>query len=190
MQLKSKDGIACDNCGVTQRQDFVYYSLDLRLVSVFNNRRPPLNNILNTKVARSLDYCEACFDHVKKEVVKHYQQYMVADTRQRGRHMVHICELTGKRMESSQQYDFYYCDVAKVEVKMTGQPSKCSTCGKEALTSDKACIYCGGVSYTKEARVDVSGRLLEINICMDHYNKMVDTAESHSQKPNEWSTSG
>ena len=48
MQLKDRDGIACDICGTSYRTDFRYYSFDIRNIAVNNNLRPPISSILSS----------------------------------------------------------------------------------------------------------------------------------------------
>lgn len=65
MFLPSKDGIICDHCGTTYKDQFVYYSTRTIKYQIINNRRSaPQNANFNT------DMCEDCYNQLLAMVKK------------------------------------------------------------------------------------------------------------------------
>jgi len=106
MQTDDKSGIVCDVCATQYRSEFTYFSLDLRLVAVLQNRRPALVQILTYPAAASFDICPACYDGICKRVVATYKPVQVGNR----------CDLSGRLLTGS--YEYYYGTVAKVEVNV------------------------------------------------------------------------
>lgn len=117
MQLPTRDGIMCDQCGLGCRHDFIYYSYDIRIADMVANKKPPLEQIINSQIVSSVDICPACFDRHKSVVIL---------ANQRAIRNAIICELSGQFL--SDQPIFYYAVVAKVTVRMSS--------GKQATTVD------------------------------------------------------
>jgi hypothetical protein len=185
MQLTSRDGIACDQCGTNYKTDFTYYSFDVREVNIYNSRRPSLDHIINSEIVLSLDICQHCFSILKKTVVNNYQSAMVSDVRRRGKNNICICECCSDKIGNN---DFYYAIITQVKVNMTGQPNICTNCRNQTFNNDKPCSSCGGTDFVKLAHTDAIDRLLEINMCSKCYNNMVNKAESIKSRASEWST--
>lgn len=122
MQLPTKDGIACDVCGMSCRHDFTYYSYDFRPVEVHGNVRPSLDQILIQPVTFSLDVCPACFDKHKKITIANYQKVLSPKRRQ----VVGVyCDLTGRLLVGS--YNYYHLAITKVDVRATQKPAQVRT---------------------------------------------------------------
>lgn len=112
MQLPTKDGIACDVCGMSCRHDFTYYSYDFRPVEVHANRKAPLEEIFSFTVTFSLDVCPACFDKHKKLLIANYNKILAPKRRV----MVGtLCDLSGQLLAGT--YNFYHVAVTKVDVR-------------------------------------------------------------------------
>lgn len=186
MQLKDRDGIACDQCGTTYKTDFSYYSFDFRLVPVQENRRPSIQQIFGIQIVFSLDICTQCFDGIKKKIIENYSKTMTADTKHRERRQVGIvCELTGAKQIGT--FNYYHCNVVSVEVKMSGQPNVCVNCHKSTYESDKPCA-CGSTDFVCPADTKVNDRYVEINLSEDAFRSMVDKAESMRKVAGQWAT--
>jgi len=187
MQLVSKDGIACDQCGTTHKLDFTYYSFDFRVVSVISGRRLALRELLRSKIVHSLDICQQCYDNIKMEVIKNYQSTMTNDVRKRGTSNTVICEISGRKILGA-NYNYYLCCVTEVNVSTSGQPNICTTCRQQTRDSDKICSNCKGSSFTRTANTSTYDRLLDINVCQESFKDMVNKSELVKKQASEWST--
>jgi hypothetical protein len=186
MQLKDRDGIACDQCGTTYKTDFLYYSFDFRLVPVQENRKPSIQQVFNLQIVFSLDICTQCFEGIKQKVVENYAKTMTPNVKLRGRTQVGVvCELTGEKLAGT--FAYYHCNVVRVEVKMSGQPNVCVKCQKQTFESDQAC-KCGSTDFIRPADTKVEDRFVEINLSEAAFRGMVDRAESMRKVAGEWAT--
>jgi hypothetical protein len=183
MHLSTKDGIACDQCGTSYRHDFLYYSLDCRLVQVDANRRPPLEEIHQSTIVSSLDICPACFEKLKDTLVQQYSKIMSPQRRAR---VEVYCELSGLAMAGT--YTFYHVNVIKVDVKTTGQPLTCAKCRTPTLDGKKPCPKCQNTKFIKPSVVTTDERFVEFNICDDIYRKFTDAASKLRQMAGQWSS--
>lgn len=183
MQLDSRDGIACDHCGMTYRSDFEYYSWDFHHVSVMDGNRVSRDVILRSQVVFSLDVCTACFHTFKLRIVENYKKSMTAD---RSKSSPHVCEITGKVMSGT--YDYYYCNISKVDVRITGQPSVCVNCQHRTSDDGKQCSKCGGVEFIKPASMDIDQHFVEISLCTEAFENLVNKAKSVRKLAGQWST--
>jgi hypothetical protein len=156
MQLDDKTGISCDLCGSAHREDFDYHSFDARKIVVYNNLKPSLNEMINSKVADSFDVCADCMEKLSFKIVANNTPPN------------NSCEVSSKNFYGS--YVFYYVVVSNVSVKMSGQPLICMKCGKKYPADPKACS-CGGSKFSRSAIVSAGKRDLEISICDDVYNE-------------------
>jgi hypothetical protein len=187
MQLKDRDGIACDQCGTTYKTDFLYYSFDFRLVPVHENRRAALQQLLNQEATFSLDICTACFEKIKTKVVENYSKGMRGDVKHRGRPQVGVvCELSGEKLIGT--FNYYHCNVVKVNVRMSGQPNVCVKCQKQTYVENQPCEGCGGTDFVRPADTKIDDRFVEINISEPEFRGMVDRAESMRKVAGEWAT--
>jgi len=180
MQLKDRDGIACDYCGMQHRSDFSYYSWDFRNVSMNGGKKPPLNHMLNSGVIFSLDICTACFDKFKNKIVENYKKTMDKKSR------TVVCELSGSGIVGN--CNFYYVEVTKVEVKITGQPSICVKCEKRTFDTDKPC-KCGSDQFVCAAATTQDKRFVEVHVSSDSFDHLKDKAEQVRKMAGEWATS-
>lgn len=183
MQLKERDGIACDHCGATHRNDFEYLSFDFHHIEVIDDRRVPLNHVLKTPVVFSLDICSLCFDSITRIVINNNQKY-VSPTR---RTVVPLmCDWTGSMLRGN--FIYYYCVITKINVVLSGQPNICTKCGTKTYDDDKSCNKCGNTEFTRPAMVVAVDRFLELIICEAAYNHFVDKAKLVRKTAGEWST--
>lgn len=63
MLLKDRDGIVCDFCGLTYKNQFVYYALETLKNRVVNNMRVAQNN-----AGFERDMCEQCYADLLEDV--------------------------------------------------------------------------------------------------------------------------
>lgn len=182
MQLKERDGIACDYCGMKYRSDFTYYSFDFHHVHVYDNNRPPISTILRSTVVFSLDVCTSCFDTFRNRIVDNYKKQM-STKRGGGKNLV--CDWTGDVLTGT--FEYHYCNVTKVTVRMSGQPNICTNCGFRS-SDDKACPKCRGTNFSKPASMDTDERFLELIISNSAYNHFVDKLQEIRRVASEWST--
>lgn len=122
MELPSRDGIMCDVCGMSCRDDFIYYSYDFRPVEVYGNRKPSLDEIFGCTITFSLDVCPVCFDKHKKSLIANYNKILAP---QRRVVVGTFCDLSGHLMAGT--YNFYHISVTKVSVRATPKPARLST---------------------------------------------------------------
>jgi hypothetical protein len=183
MQLPERDGIACDQCGMTCRHDFTYYSFDFRPVVVTDNRKQSLDSIFHNQVVFSLDVCPACYDKIAADVVKNYSKIMSPTRRTR---VDTVCELSGKTMIGS--YTYYHLNVTKVSVRMSGQASICVKCKTATDDKSKPCVKCAGTRFIRPASVTSTDRFVEVNLCEDMYKRLTETAGKVRQVAGAWST--
>lgn len=187
MQLKDRDGIACDQCGTTYKTDFLYYSFDFRQVPVQANRRPALDRVLGMQVSFSLDICTQCFEKIKTTVLENYAKNMNQDVKHRGKTGAGIiCEITNEKTAGT--FNYYHCNVVKVEVKMSGQPSICVNCQTQTYEESEPCKKCKGTDFIKPADTKIEDRFLEINLSEAAFRNMVDKAETMRKVAGEWAT--
>ena len=180
MQLADKSGIGCDACGLQCQQDFVYYSCDFKLINIFNNHKPSLEMMLNSETSESMDVCANCFDLMKKKIVENNMKMM-----NRGKSS--LCEWSGQVLNGT--YDCFYCVVAKVKVRITGQPSICVKCQTKTFDKNKQCGKCSGRQFVSPAAVVVDNRFLEFMINKSSFNDMKSKQLELRNKPeNQWTT--
>lgn len=185
MQLPDRSGICCDFCGMTYKLDFTYYSFDFRIVSVYNNQRPSIDSIHRLNVLSSADVCTNCFDNIKKEVIKNYSKTMSPKRRDRVSPIV-TCEITGKPLMGT--YDYYYCTVSKVDIKLSGQPSVCVKCKTKTFNKNNKCSKCSGTEFVTMASSNVDNRFVEINISQEAFKDMVLKTERVRASASQWAT--
>lgn len=187
MQTIDRTGIICDQCGMTHKTDFKYYSFEFRKVSAYQNRRPALEQILRLPIEKSLDICTSCFDKIKRVVVANYSKTMTDNVKHRGKHGPGIvCEISGTKLVGD--YDYYHCNIIYAVIRMTGQPSICVKCNTKTFDKTKPCSKCSSSNYTSIANVTTDDRYLEINVSEQEFQKMIDKADD-SKRSAEWSTS-
>jgi len=176
MQLKERDGIACDLCGTSYKTDFTYYSFDIRLLNVNNDMRPPLNSIFTHDVVFSLDVCEKCMDEMANTIKKKHKAMRKGI----------CCDLTGKTMNGT--FEYYHCQVTKALIKMTGQPNVCVNCNYQTQDDDKLCPQCNGDEFLRPAAVQSDDRYVDLDISEEAYKELVDKAINMRKIAGEWTT--
>jgi hypothetical protein len=183
MQLKERDGIACDLCGTTYKTEFTYFSWDFRQVQVNENIRPPVEQIFNMHIVFSLDVCTACWERFKPKIIKHYSAVMSSTRRMP---IGIICELSGKKMVGTFMY--YHIAVTKVSVSMKGQANVCVRCQTKSH-DDKPCTKCGGKDFIRPARIATDKRFVELNASEETFAELRTTAENIRKTAGQWATS-
>ena len=187
MQTLDKTGIICDQCGLVSKFDFEYYSFEFRKVSMYQNRRPALQQIFRLPVCKSLDVCTSCFDTLKRTIVNNYSKIMTDNVRHRGKYSPGtICEISGTKIVGD--VDYYYCNIVKAVIRITGQPNICVKCNTKTFDKNKPCTKCNGLNFTSMANVETDDRYLEISMSEQEYKKMIDKSES-AKRSAEWTTS-
>ena len=181
MQLTDKSGICCDICGMVYEADFTYYSFDFRYVSVIENRRQSIDSIIQSAIIFSIDICTNCFENTKNLIIKNYTKIMGP---KRAQSSTIICDMTGQLLFGT--YDYYYCVVAKIDVKLSCQPNVCVKCGKKTFDSKKC--DCGGINFTCSATMKIDNRYLEINVCEEAFKAFREKSETIKKTAGQWST--
>ena len=176
MQLDDKTGIGCDNCGMAYRDDFIYYSFDLKRFQVIASRRPNLESLHHMPTSESFDICTTCFDAMSKSIVAH--NMLPANKKAL---LYSYCELDNAKFGTD--YVAYYCvvDLAKVQLKA----SHCSAC-KVTVPDGKTCPKCKkGDKIVKQATVHVTNRVLEFTIGAAAHDRLAQNAKQTKLK-SEW----
>ncbi len=114
MQLSDKSGIICDLCRTPFRDDFIYYSLDFRPVPISDNRKIPIDMIMQISVMLSIDACTMCFDKIKNDVIINYSV-----VRSKAHEAVTICELSGTSFTGN--YTYHYVVVTRAAVNVVSK---------------------------------------------------------------------
>jgi len=184
MQTADKSGIICDKCGIVYKTEFKYYSLDFKPIEVYGNNKPNLQYLLSTATEESRDLCTACFDEIKKKVVEIYSKQMGAKHRPPAPYT--ICELSGVKLNGT--YNYYYCVVSLVNVKIAGQPSYCINCKTQTFDRDKPCLKCSSKKFITPAKVTTDSRIVEFSVCEEVYKQFRKDAESVKAKQSNWTT--
>jgi hypothetical protein len=183
MQLSTRDGIACDLCGTTYVTDFTYYSWDFRLVSVHNNHKPALKHQLQCPIVFSIDVCTICYNDKTKIII---QNNTNIQSEKRKQFLGTLDDLSGQVLQGT--YDYYYCDVSKIDVKMSGQASICSECNHPTYDRDKKCSKCGCLTFTIPADVSINKRILELAMSEDTYKNLQQKAKDMRKIAGQWVT--
>ena len=69
--MKEKDGIICDLCGAAHLKSFTYYPVKLIRVVVSEHVAKEDHHIQEVdKQYMDLDFCEKCFEEMKKKLLK------------------------------------------------------------------------------------------------------------------------
>lgn len=178
MQTSDRSGIICDYCGITNSQDFTYYSYDFRVTCASGTRRPSLQDILSSNIIASFDICTSCHAQLSQKIIDNYQKVM-------NKRRAHLCEITGKPFSGT--YNYYYCVVAQVDVKLSGQPYICPQCRKQTTDRNKPC-ECGSTNFIQPASINTVQRYLEFNLCEEAFQQFQQKAQAIQQRSNQWTT--
>lgn len=183
MQLKTKDGICCDYCGTTYKDEFQYLSFDFKSVSMLigpvgSSQRPDPDTILGYPTIFSCDICTKCFDSFKKRIVDNYTKNM-----NKSRYMI-ACDWEGIKITG----DHYYCEVSLVKVDLVGQPNICAKCEHKTFENGQPCQKCGGRDFVKIAKTSSTPRYVELNLCQSAYEHFIQKAQSVLQVAGQWTT--
>lgn len=184
MQTQDRAGIICDNCGIVNKSEFTYYSLDFKKVEVYGNNKPSLQQILTLESSDSKDICTACYDNIKKKIVEIYTSQMSNKFKAPARYIV--CELTGKKLDGT--YNYYYCVVSHVKVNIIGQPSYCIKCKTSTFDKNQPCSSCGNRQFITPAKVTTDDRHLEFSVSEESYVGFQSKAIEIKNKQSNWTT--
>lgn len=172
----------CDKCWTSYKNDFTYYSANMFIDQIVDNRVPKLGK---GEPTFSFDLCEQCDQDIRRSVVTNYHP-----TRRSPDGSFHnglYCELTGKHLKGN--YTLGYCVVDKVVVKLSESALACSKCGTPTTNQDSVC-KCGNATFHRKADIRVDKRNYEFIICEEEYQQWRNRSLQLRQNPetNQWST--
>lgn len=176
MQLPDKSGIACDMCGMSHSNDFTYYSMDCKQVSVYSGRLPSLESLLRLRTTHSLDICPACFSDMKESLV-------AVNAKRANKPKVVFCELSGAVLSGN--YEYYYCVVAEVSVRINNNGAICAKC--KSPSNGKPC-KCGSIDFIRPATVTPTYRYVEFGASHNAMQDMITKMNAIRTKNNQWTT--
>lgn len=177
MQIETKDGIKCDGCGMLQKGDFTYYSIDFKLAKTKYGNHFSLNDLQYADVVETLDYCPKCTEKLKEHVVEVNGR---ATNRKTG---LRYCDLSG--IDLMNQTIYYYAGITKAYVKHSGIHFKCDKCGEPSANPEKVC-KCGHNHFVKSAQVTTDPRYLEIFLSEKIMSDFSIRKEKLSKEGNNW----
>lgn len=180
MKLPDNTGISCDICGTSYRNDFVYYSYDIRQVEVQGNRKPDLDTIFSLPLSLSLDICQSCFEKHKTLIISNYEKILSPQRRTR---IEVVCEISGAVFVGT--YIYYYVVVTKVTVGST-PTSVCAKCKKPG---SGICKSCAGKSFVNLFSLATVDRFIEFNISPSVFQEYLESVERLRRLAGAWSTS-
>ncbi len=178
MQLKSREGIACDYCGTTYKTDFTYYSFDFRQLEGTQGQKPALQMIFRENIVFSLDICQRCFAKFKDKVMKNYKPL------NHGQGV--CCDFTGNILKGN--FIYYHCDVTKVNVRLSEQPYVCVKCQRQYRDIAEKCDNCEATEFVRIADMKTDERFVELDLCEEAYQSLVNKAVDIRKMASEWST--
>lgn len=157
----SSESIVCDFCLDNYSIDFVYYSFDFREVIVRDGSRQ------YTDKDFSADVCERCMESFRDRLKQVYVP---------SRNGI-VCDVSGVLM-SGQQFRYYKCQIAKVEVLLSGRPYVCSGCGGILKDENTSCEKCKEGIGIRRADISVDKEHLELNFSPEMFDKFVEHIEN------------
>lgn len=179
MQTPDRTGIICDKCFTSFHNDFVYYSYDLRKCSVFNNNRLDMAMVMSDPIIDSIDICTRCHGDIEARILSTYQSNMTQRVQAR---KYDLCEWSGKKLSGT--YNYYYCVISKIDVRMSKQPYTCTNC-KHQQSDNKVCSKCNNNKFVKIANTNVTPRLLEALFSEESYS---DFKKPSNVQNTQWTT--
>ncbi len=180
MRINNKS-LACDSCGMVMNDDFTYYSLDARLINVYNNNRQSIDNCFLEEIAKSNEFCPICYEQLAKKVVVINAKEIKPSRMVRN---YDLCEVTGNHLKGD--YKYYYIVIDKVNVKSTSNYI-CVKCKQQYSGKPDHPCKCGNNSFINPSNVNVSNRMLEIKASIASYDALIKPV---NVKPGgNWSTS-
>ena len=144
MLLKEKNGIVCDLCKLSQRDDFTYYALEGSWIGI----TPKIKLIQRIRKDIDVDICAGCFNDIKELMSKHLYStvYNVK------------CESCGKfckeDADKNGSYLFMQLVLHKVDVKIMKEVS--SNNPSFSRNIDEAVL---DVNYCKDCTIKLDNRL-------------------------------
>ena len=171
MLLSTRDGIRCDRCGGTHKDDFTYYSFDFKLLQIVNNRLPQLD--YSDRFVFSLDICIGCYAELMEILKQKYKPYSMLPDRSVPGGI--ICELSGTMMKGT--YDLFHCIVSEIKVSVSGKPYTCIKCHNISVTRDIPC-KCSCVDFYRKADTTIDKRHVELFLCSKVYEELRNRAST------------
>lgn len=156
MLLNPPDGISCDCCGSKQRNEFTYYSIDMRQVEVVRNRFPDADS---GPAIFSLDVCPSCLSQFEQAIRANYRPTSTGVN----------CDLCEAQMRGD--FSFYSCRVSKVRVSFEHGSLVCKKCGVKTVSPGRPC-KCGSTIAVKQADRQVDQNFLQMAVCPADYQQL------------------
>lgn len=172
MQTPDKLGIACDSCGMTYKSDFEYLSFDFRQVIKHGGRQPSLNEIFRYHIVSSFDICMQCWLKISEKVINNNKKAIKG-----------TCDISGLKLGET----YYYAEITKVMVRMSGQPNVCTKC-KTKTYDDGPCKECGCKEFVNPALINTINRFVELNVSESVFVDFRKTSENVRRITGEWTT--
>jgi hypothetical protein len=184
MLLPDKEGIICDVCTTTYRDDFTYYSYDFRTIKVHQDAMQQI--VLKSPPEKSVDVCSGCHENFKKVILKNYKP-SPSDQGRIYKSGIY-CDLSGAQMKGS--YTFKHCNISEAIVAMSHKPYICAGCKKPVKDKNKECPNCQGTDFGKIADVKKTDRAIELWVCEKAYQALIDKVDKNQSKMenNLWTT--
>jgi len=182
MLLPTNDGVRCDRCGGTEKQDFTYYSYDFRELKVRITILPKPN--LRQPATFSLDICPKCMNEIGELIKKKYKPFPMTQDRRCPKGI--FCDLTGTKISAG---IIYHCNIIKIDVHTSGMATTCEKCAKPTKTPNQPCS-CGHNSYSKSASTNIDEHWLELLLDEQTYEQFKKRAvKLRSSEASQWSAS-
>lgn len=176
MQTPNRDGISCDLCNTVYKDDFKYYSFDLRRVE---GGRYSYDQIKLQDICQSIDVCTLCMAEIKPKIIQHNKvpppKGQIKD------------ELDGSIINISKPY--YYVNVTFAQVRITGQPNICVNCQQSTFDKGKPCSKCGNNNFVNLAATDTYDDFVEFYIAENSFTDLTKAIKKNDNQPSNWSTS-
>jgi len=183
MLLPTNDGVRCDRCGGTEKQDFTYYSYDFRELTVTNTVLPKLN--FRQPATFSLDICPRCMNEIGELVKTNYKPFKMTQDRRCPQGI--YCDLTKTKITNG---IIYHCHIIKIDVHTSGMSITCDKCATPAKNSDQPCSKCGHNSFSRSASTNIEDRWLELLLDEKTYEQFKQRAINlRSSEAAQWSAS-
>lgn len=165
--------LSCDYCGLVVSIDFVYYSFDFRLVKVNNWVKNQSNEVIF-----SVELCEGCMELYRERVKQAYVPPAINRF---------SCDISGEVISVS-SFEYYRCQVSRVEVALSATPYTCETCSKPRDPKAGPCDKCTAeTKLLRNAEPKIDDRYLDINLSTATFDKFKKHIEYAKTGVNEWS---
>lgn len=154
MQLNTKDGIRCDGCGLTIKDDFTYYSIDFKRAKSRYGQNLSLAELQLADTISSFDFCSRCIDKIFDKIVETNKNSSARKTGLR------YCDFTGVDLMKSDDL-YIYAEIIKVDVVQSTMPYVCEKCSTPINVTSSPC-KCGHNKFERKANIITYPRMIEI----------------------------